>query len=105
MPGEHDIVSTIKLSKAIVAHGEELTELTLREPTGKDIRTCGSHITGNGRGGSIDTEAIARYISALAEIPPSSVDLLSGADFLKAQSAVLGFFRVEEETSSTATST
>lgn len=97
-------MTTIKLSNPITAHGEPLSELTLREPTGKDIRTCGSHITGNGRGGgSVDSEAIARYIAALADIPPSSVDLLSGRDFLQAQAVVLDFFKAEEVTSSTVT--
>lgn len=87
----------MKLSRPIQAHGETLTELTLREPTGKDIRTAGApykmeFTASGGQLMHIDTEAVARLISALAGIPPSSVDQLTAKDFNAAQAEVISFF-------------
>lgn len=39
--GPKKIVMRIPLSRAYEAHGETITELELREPTGDDLFTCG----------------------------------------------------------------
>jgi Phage tail assembly chaperone proteins, E, or 41 or 14 len=88
---------TILLSKPIKAHGDAVTQLELAEPTGKTIRACGSPFKIEmGRAGSqimiIDTESVALYISELGNIPGSSVNLLSAADFGALQAVVIGFF-------------
>lgn len=60
-----------KLRHPIQAHGDELTELTLRRPTAGDMRQC------DGLG---DIAMTLRMISLCAGIPPSSVDMIDGAD-------------------------
>ncbi len=90
-------MSKITLSKPIEAHGETIAELNLREPTGGDIRDCGlpmrvTQEVGGGVSSDINTASVARYISALARIPASSVANLSAADFIAAMNGVLDFF-------------
>lgn len=84
----------VSLTRAIQAHGDDnVRELTLREPTGKDLRTLGLPFTISATGQvNPDSAVIARHISALAGIPPSSVDQLSAADFMTCSIAVMGFF-------------
>lgn len=88
---------TLQLAKPIQAHGETLATLEFREPTGKDVAECGMPFSiETGAGGTqsqkIDTRAIAAYIVNLAGIPPSTMDHLSVADFLKATGIVVDFF-------------
>ena len=85
---------TVTLSKPIEAHGETLTELTLREPSGKDIRTFGMPYRVGAEDGSviIDAAAMHRYIAGLAAVPPSAVDKMSPLDWTAVMAAVLGFF-------------
>lgn len=83
----------VPLRRPIQAHGEELRELTLREPTGKDLRVMGLPF-GFSAGGEVQIDAAAthRAISTLAGIPPSSVDQLSAQDFMGVTGALMGFF-------------
>ena len=87
---------TVTLSKPIEAHGETLAELTLREPSGKDIRTFGMPYRIGAEDGSviIDAAAMHRYIAGLAAVPPSTVDKMPPADWSAAMAAVMGFFGV-----------
>lgn len=78
-----------QLSEPVMAHGEQVKELVLREPTAKDIRECGFPLDGKG---NINTAAIAEYISNLAAIPPSSVDNLSAGDFSELMGQIVLFF-------------
>lgn len=85
---------TLPLARPVEAHGETVAALTLREPTGKDLRQCGlpyriSMETGEA---TIDAPAMAKMIAALAAVPPSTVDRLSAEDWQAAMAAVLGFF-------------
>lgn len=86
----------VPLSKPIEAHGESMTELTLREPGGKDIRTFGVPYRIGAEDGSviIDAASVHRYIAGLAGLPPSAVDTMVPADWTAAMAAVLGFFGV-----------
>ena len=91
----------LKLSRPIQAHGEDVIELTFREPTGNDILRCGEPFI---VGGKIDTDAMTGLISALSNIPRSSVTQLRAFEFMGAQEIVLGFFTAPNpEPSSTAT--
>lgn len=83
---------TITLSQPIEAHGERLTALSLRAPTGKDLRTAGLpyKLTADGAI-AIEAANMHRMIAALAAVPPSTVDALSAADWNDAAMAVLGF--------------
>jgi hypothetical protein len=84
----------VPLATPIEAHGETLHEITLREPTGRDLRTCGlPYRIGMETGeATIDAPAMAKMIGALAALPPSAVDRLSAEDWQAAMGAVLGFF-------------
>lgn len=85
---------TVALSAPLEAHGETLSALILREPSGKDIRINGLPFRMNADDNSIviDAAAAHRYISSLSSVPPSTVDQLTPADWWAATSAVLGFF-------------
>lgn len=87
---------TLSLTAPIEAHGETISILTFRPPTGRDIRECGlPFVLGQSDAGhtsKFDGATIARYISKLAGIPTSSVDKLSAPDFLAATGIIGGFF-------------
>lgn len=86
------MTETIPLAKPVQAHGKALAELTLRRPTGKDLRICG-HVYKLTADGEIAVQAPAmhRMIAELAGVPPSAIDLLDGADWEAASQTVLGF--------------
>lgn len=89
---------TIKLSRPVKAHDEELAEITLREPTAEDVMQIGSpqllvpSADGESAGVEIRAKIIGQYVTRLASIPPSSVKAMSLADFMQCQQAVMGFF-------------
>lgn len=87
----------ITLTRAITAHGEQLTELTLREPTTEDVMEVGHpfliHATDSGDAKiEIRSKVIATYVSRLAGVPLSSVKTMALSDFSTAQAVVMGFF-------------
>lgn len=99
--------TTIKLSKPIKAHGEEVSEITLREPGTQDVIDLGYPTliipSGDGKSTGVEVRAkvVARYIMKLAAIPLSSVESLSMDDFSRCTAIVMGFFGQgdgEEET-------
>lgn len=89
---------TVPLAKAIKAHGEEVSELSFREPTTKDVIEIGLPTLiipgddGQSTGVEIRQKVVARYISRLAAIPMGSVEALSLSDFSHCTAAVMGFF-------------
>lgn len=89
---------TLKLTKPITAHGEELLELTFREPTPDDVMQVGTpsllipSSDGESVGIEIRAKVVGQYISRLASIPLGSVKTMSMADFNRAQGVVMGFF-------------
>ena len=85
---------THKLSEPIQAHGEEVTELTLRPPTVQEcraIKVLPYTIGGDGYPVA-DTEAAGKYLAVCAKIPPTSVNQLALPDFNKLAWTVVGFF-------------
>lgn len=89
-------MTVIKLTTPIT-HGEKtLTVLTIAAPTAKQIREVGMPFRVSADVGSRDfemnTERLCRYISKLAAIPPSVVDQLSAADFMKISGVIGDFF-------------
>ncbi|WP_225773332.1 phage tail assembly protein [Pseudomonas sp. Marseille-Q5115] len=84
----------IKLSTPIQAHGEEVTELTLRRPTSKEARAIKAlpYKIDQDQAVTLDLDVAAKYISACADIPPSSVDQLDLADLNTLAWQVAGFF-------------
>ena len=90
--------TTIKLFRTIKAHGEEVDEVTLREPATKDLMEIGlpmliiTGADGQSTGIEIRQPMIARYISRLAAIPMGSVESMTIKDFSLCSAAVMGFF-------------
>lgn len=92
------------LSRPIKAHGDELHELELAEPTSKDVRELGYPFSAvpaaNGEADlKLFPEVGAKYISRLAKIPMSSVDQLAPGDFLLLHTELCGFFGPAEPAS------
>lgn len=88
---------TVKLSKTVTAHGEEVGELSFREPLTKDVIELGLPtliVVGDdgGTGVEVRTKVVARYISRLAAVPMSTVESLSLKDHSACTAAVMGFF-------------
>jgi len=88
-----------KLTKPITAHGAEIAELELREPTGKDVQDIGFPylviIADDLEAVQIQVKSVGKYVARLAGIPPSSVDQLSPADLSGLAGVVMGFFGVQ----------
>ncbi len=89
---------TVPLSKPIKAHGDDVVELTFREPTTEDVIELGlptliiPGADGQSTGVEIRQPVVARYVSRLAAIPMGSVKALSLKDFSLCTAAVMGFF-------------
>lgn len=87
--------AVVDLLKPVEAHGETITRLVLRRPTGKDMRLCGNLFIFSGDGGdsTINNAAVAKYITRLGDVPPSVVDALDGVDFMAAGLKISLFLR------------
>lgn len=85
---------TVPLGTPIQAHGEELKALTLRKPTGKDIRLTGMPHRFNAEAEVVmDAAVISKYVVLLAGIPLSAVDSLEPDDWMAVMTGVMGFFQ------------
>ena len=83
----------VTLTKPIKAHGDEVGELRLREPTAGDIQACGYPLViGHDESVSFDGSAMVKLIGRLAEIPPSSAQQLSFRDFQACATLIASFF-------------
>ena len=82
----------IKLKSPGTANGEGTSELTLREPAGKDITQCGMPFRFSGgefdRSNTLDSKVVANYIVALGNVTAQVVDGLKGPDWLVISQAV-----------------
>jgi hypothetical protein len=86
-PIEHQLAAPIQ------AHGAEVDTLTLRRPTGRDVRELGfPYKLGSDESVVLATEVIAKYISRLAGIPLSSVDQMAPSDINDLGWVIAGFF-------------
>lgn len=85
---------SLKLSTPIQAHGEEVTELTLRRPTAQEARAIKAlpYTIGADEAVGLDLDVAAKYIAVCAAIPPSSVNQLDLADLNTLAWQVAGFF-------------
>lgn len=83
---------TISLKRPIEAHGQKVNQIVLKEPTGKEIITCGYPFAISDGGAVPVAAVVAKYISQCGGIPPHSVQQLCPADFQACVAAVLGFF-------------
>ena len=94
-----------QLHKA-VKHGEqEITSITIRQPTIDEILKLGYPYNLDPESGAIvhDPAVILRYVSTLTALPPSTIKQMSIADFEAMRWIIVGFFKQsvsesEEET-------
>lgn len=95
----------VKLSKQITVGGVDQDSIELREPTIDDVVEIGYPFlivqTDNGSAIQLQPKAVIKYASRLAGIPPSALKTLSLSDLSELQTAVMGFFGDEAETSQT----
>jgi hypothetical protein len=87
----------IQLRKAIQAHGNEVTEITFREPNGGDVAACGFpfRFTVNDDGTQTVTpeaNAITGLIARLGNVPLSAAKALTFDDWMACMGEVFGFF-------------
>jgi len=84
----------MKLQVAIEAHGEPVTELTMRRPTVQEVRAIKAlpYKIDKNEEVSLDMDVAAKYIAVCAGIPPSSVNQLDLADLNALSWAVASFF-------------
>lgn len=101
---------TVQLSKLVKAHGEDITELVLREPTVSDTLDLGMPmaIESDGEGGNtivFRTAVLAKYAVRLAGVPMGTIKALSMGDWLAVQGAVQGFFGRSDDAASSSSQT
>ena len=88
---------TIPLTYPLKAHNEEITELTIRAPKAKDCAQIGMpyKLLQDEDGGQqiiINAAVAARFLSALAKVPTSTIHAMEAPDFQAAIGALLSFF-------------
>lgn len=85
------------LRKPIQANGEEVSELTFREPTGGDIERAGNPVIVDVFSGdtiklTFDEKKMTQMMSRLAEVPPSSIRMLHPKDWNSIAWQLVHFF-------------
>lgn len=91
------------LSKAIKAHGEEVSEVTLRRPTSKEIKQIGRmpYLLDDGGKPTPNMAVMSDYLVVCLGIPESSLDQLELVDLNQLTWSVVGFFLNAGSTAST----
>ena len=87
----------VKLTQAIQAHGNEMTELEFRKPNGGDVAACGfpfSFTVTEESGTTIqpNAPAITAMIARLGNIPLSSAKALAFNDWMTCMGELFSFF-------------
>ncbi|MDU8357979.1 phage tail assembly protein [Pseudomonas syringae group sp. J309-1] len=92
------------LAVPITAHDQEVTEITLRRPTTKEVRAIKAlpYKIDKDEAVTLDMDVAAKYIAVCASIPASSVDQLDISDFNTLCWEIAGFFMSAESSKSTA---
>lgn len=86
----------VKLRKAVPADGDEVMELTFREPTAADIDRIGVPVLIDPFGDvprySFDSKLMTQMMSALAAVPPSTIKRMHTKDWINSAWLLLRFF-------------
>lgn len=90
----------INLRKPVMANGEEVSELTFREPTAGDIEMVGNPVnldflSGETPKATFDTKAMTQMMSRLAAVPPSTIRQMHPRDWNTAAWSLASFFMPE----------
>lgn len=84
------------LSRPVQAHGEDVSELSFREPTGSDIIAVGNPVVIDMASDppkiSHDERKLAAMLARLAEVPPSTIGKMAPQDFVGAGWLITPFF-------------
>lgn len=98
----------IKLKKLVTAHGEQIDEIELREPTSEDVMELGyPYLVYSGDAGAgfeLRPKVVANYVVRLGKVPLPTVKALAIADLQACQAVVLGFFGQSADEAQTPTS-
>lgn len=92
-PAELPDSITVPLSKPIEAHGETITEITLRAPTIGDMEDLGI-----GAAGIKSFKELVAVVAELGAVPPSSVRKLEMRDVAPLNEALASFLEQPQET-------
>lgn len=86
----------VKLRKPIIANGDEVSELSFREPTAADIERTGNPVNidfiGDRYKVTFDAKAMTQMMSLLATVPPSTIRQMHPKDWNTAAWDLAGFF-------------
>ena len=86
----------VKLRKPVIANGDEVMELTFREPTAGDIDNVGNPVLidpfGDVARYSFDSKMMTNMMSVLAAVPPSTIRRMHPKDWNNAAWLLLRFF-------------
>lgn len=96
--GEEFQPIVIKLRNKIIANGDEVDEITFREPTASDIERVGNPVnidlssaTGEVKV-TFDSKAMTQMMSLLAAVPPSTIRQMKTKDWNSAAWSLASFF-------------
>jgi len=87
----------IKLRKPIIANGDEVNELTFREPTAADIERVGNPvnvdmISGDTPKLTFEAKSMTQMMALLATVPPSAIRQMHPRDWNTAAWSLASFF-------------
>lgn len=87
---------TLELTRPVEAHGQQMTKLTFREPTGRDLLTIGNPVIFDPISTPPkiihDERRMNEMMSALAGVPPSSILALTPQDWITCAWGLTRFF-------------
>jgi hypothetical protein len=88
------------LRKPVTANGEEVSQLTFREPTAGDIEQVGNPVlldflSGDNPKATFDAKAMTQMMSRLAMVPPSTIRAMHPRDWNTAAWNLASFFMPE----------
>jgi Phage tail assembly chaperone proteins, E, or 41 or 14 len=88
----------IKLRKSVIANGDEVMELSFREPTAIDIERAGGNpviidmMSGDTPKITFDAKAMTQMMGLLAAVPPSTIRQMNPRDWNTAAWQLAIFF-------------
>jgi hypothetical protein len=87
---------TLELSRPVEAHGQQVSTLVFREPTGRDLLNVGNPVIFDPISDPPkiihDERRMNAMMSALAGVPPSSIMAMSPRDWITAAWGLTPFF-------------
>lgn len=90
----------VKLRKAVIANGDEVMELSFREPTAGDIERVGNPVnidflSSEHPKATFDSKMMTQMMATLAGVPPSTIRQMNTRDWNTAAYSLASFFMPE----------